>query len=378
MLSLAACRCLFRLMRHCFLGRWTCLPVSTQVKFVCFPDTEELSLFRLQLRTEKTTRVKVACYPDTEELSLFRLQLRTEKTTRVKVACYPDTEELSLFRLHLRTEKTTRVKVACYPDTEELSLFRLQLRTDRTIQVKVVCFPDTEELGLLRLQLRIDKTTRVKVACHPSAEELRIFRSQLQIDWATRCKHRKLKFFSRLSNKQREDHETTGKDTKWWRKKTLITRRQNEEELCTGQAIDIRQGNWSVINNINTEMRKIPNGMKIYSQSCKTDKHVTIFDRSTWPTDGTWQVLPSIQVQNWPGSNGNEGVTPHSLITLPILLDIYLLTVIWYQLFLKQIICIQLKGFKYSFILIYINILIILYNNHHLFSQIYMVSCIFK
>ena len=26
--SLAACRCLFRLMRHCFLGWWTCLPVS--------------------------------------------------------------------------------------------------------------------------------------------------------------------------------------------------------------------------------------------------------------------------------------------------------------------------------------------------------------
>ena len=26
--SLAACRCLFRLMKHCFLGRWICLPVS--------------------------------------------------------------------------------------------------------------------------------------------------------------------------------------------------------------------------------------------------------------------------------------------------------------------------------------------------------------
>ena len=26
--SLAACRCLFRLMRHCCLGRWTCLLVS--------------------------------------------------------------------------------------------------------------------------------------------------------------------------------------------------------------------------------------------------------------------------------------------------------------------------------------------------------------
>ena len=26
--SLAACRCLFRLLRHCFLGRWTCLLVS--------------------------------------------------------------------------------------------------------------------------------------------------------------------------------------------------------------------------------------------------------------------------------------------------------------------------------------------------------------
>ena len=26
--SLAACRCLFRLMRHSFLGRWICLPVS--------------------------------------------------------------------------------------------------------------------------------------------------------------------------------------------------------------------------------------------------------------------------------------------------------------------------------------------------------------
>ena len=26
--SLAACRCPFRLMRYCFLGKWTCLPVS--------------------------------------------------------------------------------------------------------------------------------------------------------------------------------------------------------------------------------------------------------------------------------------------------------------------------------------------------------------
>ena len=32
--SLAACRCLFRLMRRCFLGRWTCLPVSERFRQV--------------------------------------------------------------------------------------------------------------------------------------------------------------------------------------------------------------------------------------------------------------------------------------------------------------------------------------------------------
>ena len=30
--SLAASRCLFRLMRHCFLGRWICLPVSERFR----------------------------------------------------------------------------------------------------------------------------------------------------------------------------------------------------------------------------------------------------------------------------------------------------------------------------------------------------------
>ena len=32
--SLAVCRCLFRLMRHCFLGRWTCLLVSESLRLV--------------------------------------------------------------------------------------------------------------------------------------------------------------------------------------------------------------------------------------------------------------------------------------------------------------------------------------------------------
>ena len=32
--SLAACRCLFRLMRHCFLCRWTCLLVSESFRLV--------------------------------------------------------------------------------------------------------------------------------------------------------------------------------------------------------------------------------------------------------------------------------------------------------------------------------------------------------
>ena len=30
--DLAVCRCLFRLMRHCFLGRWICLPVSERFR----------------------------------------------------------------------------------------------------------------------------------------------------------------------------------------------------------------------------------------------------------------------------------------------------------------------------------------------------------
>ena len=34
MSSLAVCRCLFRLMRHCFLGRWICLPVSERFRLV--------------------------------------------------------------------------------------------------------------------------------------------------------------------------------------------------------------------------------------------------------------------------------------------------------------------------------------------------------
>ena len=32
--SLAVCRCLFRLMRRCFLGRWICLPVSERFRQV--------------------------------------------------------------------------------------------------------------------------------------------------------------------------------------------------------------------------------------------------------------------------------------------------------------------------------------------------------
>ena len=32
--SLAVCRCLFRLMRRCFLGRWICLPVSERYRLV--------------------------------------------------------------------------------------------------------------------------------------------------------------------------------------------------------------------------------------------------------------------------------------------------------------------------------------------------------
>ena len=32
--SLAVSRCLFRLMRHCFLGRWICLPVSERFRLV--------------------------------------------------------------------------------------------------------------------------------------------------------------------------------------------------------------------------------------------------------------------------------------------------------------------------------------------------------
>ena len=32
--SLAACWCLFRLMRHCYLGWWTCLPVSERFRLV--------------------------------------------------------------------------------------------------------------------------------------------------------------------------------------------------------------------------------------------------------------------------------------------------------------------------------------------------------
>ena len=32
--SWAACRCLFQLMRHCFLGRWTCLPVLESFRLV--------------------------------------------------------------------------------------------------------------------------------------------------------------------------------------------------------------------------------------------------------------------------------------------------------------------------------------------------------
>ena len=32
--SLAACRCIFRLMRHCYLGKWTWLPVSERFRLV--------------------------------------------------------------------------------------------------------------------------------------------------------------------------------------------------------------------------------------------------------------------------------------------------------------------------------------------------------
>ena len=32
--SLAVCRCLFRLMRHCFVGRWICLSVSERLRLV--------------------------------------------------------------------------------------------------------------------------------------------------------------------------------------------------------------------------------------------------------------------------------------------------------------------------------------------------------
>ena len=48
--SLATCRCLFRLMRRCFQGRWICLPVSERFRLLwkCHSLTEHKSFVCIQ------------------------------------------------------------------------------------------------------------------------------------------------------------------------------------------------------------------------------------------------------------------------------------------------------------------------------------------
>ena len=87
--SLAVCRCLFRLMRHCFLGRWTCLPVSERFRLVwrcrLFANIFR-NIIKHNIRTSKNERTHffIKIY-----LSLFILE-------RVDVGCVRDELEMGI------------------------------------------------------------------------------------------------------------------------------------------------------------------------------------------------------------------------------------------------------------------------------------------
>ena len=79
--SLAVCRCLFRLMRHCFLVWWICLPVSEKFPLVwkC-----HLLCVRLLCSSVSHARDSYRIYVATRDL-LFGFSLVLRMTTTMKI-----------------------------------------------------------------------------------------------------------------------------------------------------------------------------------------------------------------------------------------------------------------------------------------------------